>query len=80
MGTGQAHPVAAASLTAAFVSSRVLDVEGPVFAETINKVSSLLSQHVIRQLNAAVDIYHQDPALVAKEFLIANGLMPVTSP
>jgi osmoprotectant transport system substrate-binding protein len=60
------------------VSARVLDAEGPVFAQTINKVSSLLTLPVIRQLNAAVDISHQDPAYVARQFLMAHGLVPPT--
>ena len=50
--------------------------EGPAFASTINRVSALLSTDVIRQLNAAVDISHQNPAKVAKEFLLAHGLLP----
>jgi osmoprotectant transport system substrate-binding protein len=60
------------------VSVRVLDAEGPAFAATINKVSSLLTLPIIRQLNAAVDISGEDPALVAKQFLIAHGLVPAT--
>ena len=62
------------------VSALVLAAEGPVFAATINKVSSLLTQPAIQALNAAVDLSHQDPALVAKEFLVAHGLVPATQP
>jgi osmoprotectant transport system substrate-binding protein len=61
------------------VSVRVLDAEGPAFATTINKVSALLTLPVIRELNAAVDISGEDPAAVAKQFLIAHGLVPATS-
>ncbi len=60
------------------VSARVLDAEGPAFAATINRVSSLLTLSAIRQLNAAVDVWHQDPAVVAKEFLMAHGLVPAS--
>ncbi len=65
-GFGQVVPV---------VSARVLHLEGPAFAATINRVSALLTTAAIRRLNAAVDVYHQDPALVAKRFLLAHGLL-----
>jgi osmoprotectant transport system substrate-binding protein len=58
------------------VPSKVLVTEGPAFATTINRVSSLLTTQTMRQLNADVDIYHQDPAAVAKQFLVARGLVP----
>jgi glycine betaine/choline ABC-type transport system substrate-binding protein len=58
------------------VPVRVLDAEGPAFEGTINQVSALLTTAVIRQLNAAVDISGQDPAVVAKQFLQAHGLVP----
>jgi osmoprotectant transport system substrate-binding protein len=66
-GWGNAVPV---------VAARVVDAEGPAFVATINKVSALLTNDVIRQLNAAVDVSHQSPAKVAKEFLLAHGLVP----
>jgi osmoprotectant transport system substrate-binding protein len=66
-GWGNAVPV---------VAARVVDAEGPAFVATINKVSALLTNDVIRQLNAAVDISHQSPAKVAQEFLLAHGLLP----
>lgn len=59
------------------VPVRVLDAEGPAFEGTIDQVSALLSIPVMRQLNAAVDISGEDPALVAKQFLQAHGLVPV---
>jgi osmoprotectant transport system substrate-binding protein len=58
------------------VPSKVLVTEGPAFATTINRVSSLLTTQLMRQLNADVDIYHQDPTAVAKQFLVARGLVP----
>ena len=58
------------------VSARVLNQEGPAFTATINRVSRLLSTAVMRRLNAAVDVSHQDPATVAKQFLQAHGLVP----
>jgi osmoprotectant transport system substrate-binding protein len=61
------------------VPIRVLQAEGPAFAATINKVSALLSTAVIRQLNAAVDVSGETPAVVAQQFLIAHGLVPSTN-
>ncbi len=58
------------------VSKKVLAAEGPGFVATVNSVSALLTTRVMRRLNAAVDIYHQDPAAVAKQFLQAHGLGP----
>ena len=66
LGWGNVVPVA---------SPRLLDIEGPVFAATIDKVSSLLTLGVMRRLNAAVEVSHQDPAAVARKFLIAHGLI-----
>jgi osmoprotectant transport system substrate-binding protein len=66
LGWGNVVPVA---------SPRLLDIEGPVFAATVDKVSSLLTLGVMRRLNAAVEVSHQDPAAVARKFLIAHGLI-----
>jgi osmoprotectant transport system substrate-binding protein len=57
------------------VTEKVLDEEGPAFQTTIDKVSSLLTTAVIRQLNAAVAVDHQDPAKVAKQFLEAHHMV-----
>jgi osmoprotectant transport system substrate-binding protein len=56
------------------VKQSVLTAEGPAFAETINKVSALLTIPAIQQMNAAVSIDKQSPASVARRFLTANGL------
>jgi osmoprotectant transport system substrate-binding protein len=56
------------------VSKKLLTEEGPAFAQTLNAVSALLTNHVMQQLNAAVDIDKLDPAAVAAKFLKANGL------
>jgi osmoprotectant transport system substrate-binding protein len=61
------------------VSARVLSAEGPAFRTTIDRVSALLTARVMRELNAAVDVSHQDPTLVAKQFLQAHGLLPAGS-
>ena len=53
--------------------------EGPAFATTIDRVSRLLTVAVMRRLNAAVDISHQDPAVVAKHFLQAHGLVAASA-
>jgi osmoprotectant transport system substrate-binding protein len=61
------------------VSAKVLLAEGPAFAATLDRVSRLLTVPVMRRLNAAVDISHQDPAVVAKQFLQAHGLVPASA-
>ena len=57
------------------VSAKVLQAEGPAFAATINKVSSLLTLPVIRELNALVDLAGETPAGVASRFLADHGLI-----
>ena len=52
----------------------VLAAEGPAFAETLNKVSSLLTIKAIQQMNAGVSIDKQTASSVAQQFLHANGL------
>ncbi len=61
------------------VSSKVLDEEGPAFAATVNRVSALLTLPVIRAMNAAVDLGGQDPAGVARRFLVDHGVVPPSS-
>jgi osmoprotectant transport system substrate-binding protein len=58
------------------VSQKALDAEGPVFAQTINRVSARLTAQVMRQLDANVDVAHEDPADVARRFLLDTGLIP----
>jgi osmoprotectant transport system substrate-binding protein len=57
------------------VTAQTLAAEGPAFADTINRVSALLTLSVIRELNAQVDLSGVNPATVAKDFLIANGVI-----
>jgi osmoprotectant transport system substrate-binding protein len=66
-GWGNVVPVA---------SARALDAEGTVFADTINRVSALLTLSAMRELNAAVVLAGQDPATVAQQFLQEHGLLP----
>ncbi|MHB8658871.1 MAG: ABC transporter substrate-binding protein [Solirubrobacteraceae bacterium] len=61
------------------VTTQTLSAEGPAFASTIDTVSRLLTTPVMRQLGAAVDVYHQDPAAVAKQFLVEHGIVAATS-
>jgi osmoprotectant transport system substrate-binding protein len=61
------------------VSAQVLGTEGPVFEATINRVSALLTLSTIREMNAAVDIAGEDPATVARRFLVDHGVIPPTS-
>ena len=53
----------------------VLEREGPAFSATLNAVSAQLTNGVLRELNAAVDIDGRSPADVAHEFLQSNGLL-----
>ena len=57
------------------VSQKVLSAEGPAFQQTLNAVSSKLTDEAMRKMNAAVDLDKQDPAKVAQQFLAANGLV-----
>ncbi len=62
------------------VTVKALDAEGPVFAATINRVSALLTLDAMRELNAQVVLYNQDPATVAQQFLQAEGILPMPTP
>ena len=59
---------------APIVKKSVIKAEGPVFAQTLNKVSALLTLDAIRKMNAAVALDQQSPAAVARKFLEANHL------
>jgi glycine betaine/choline ABC-type transport system substrate-binding protein len=67
-GWGNVVPVA---------SAKALDAEGPVFIATVNRVSALLSLDAMRELNAQVVLYKQDPATVAQQFLQDEGILPM---
>jgi osmoprotectant transport system substrate-binding protein len=56
------------------VTDHLVKVEGAAFAQTVNKVSSLLTIPAIQQMNKAVSIDKLSAASVAKEFLKANHL------
>ena len=57
------------------IKQSVLNAEGPAFAQTINKVSALLTIPAIQKMNAAVALDQQSPSAVAHAFLQANGLL-----
>jgi osmoprotectant transport system substrate-binding protein len=57
------------------VRKDALRKEGPDFARTIDEVSGKLSTQALRLMNAAVELDSQSPALVARQFLAANGLL-----
>jgi osmoprotectant transport system substrate-binding protein len=61
------------------VSAKTLNEEGPVFAQTINRVSALLTLPAIRELNSLVDLSGESPAGVASRFLADHGLIPPSS-
>jgi osmoprotectant transport system substrate-binding protein len=60
---------------APIVKQSVVSAEGPAFAQTINKVSALLTIPAIQKMNAAVALDQQPFAQVARQFLAANGLV-----
>jgi osmoprotectant transport system substrate-binding protein len=70
-GWGNVVPVA---------STKALDAEGPVFIATVNRVSAMLTLDAMRELNAQVVLYHQDPATVAQQFLQDQGILPTPTP
>jgi osmoprotectant transport system substrate-binding protein len=61
------------------VTAKALDEEGPAFANTIDRVTALLTLPVIRELNAEVDLSGETPAGVASRFLADHGLIPPSS-
>lgn len=63
------------------VSAKMLAEEGPAFAQTINKVTALLTLPVVRELNALADpaLGGETPAGVASRFLADHGLIPPSS-
>ncbi len=62
------------------VSVKTLLAEGPAFAATVDRVSALLTEPVMRDLNADIDLAHGNPADVARTFLRAHGLVPPATP
>lgn len=56
------------------VKKSLLTSEGPAFAQTLDWVDTLLTQQAILQMNAAIQLHHIDPGVVARQFLTANGL------
>jgi osmoprotectant transport system substrate-binding protein len=56
------------------VKPSLLKKEGPAFQQTIDQVSSTLTNQVMQKLNAAVDLNKLQPKDVAQQFLKANNL------
>ena len=69
LGYGNVVPVATTSM---------LNAEGPSFRMTVDRVSALLTMPVIRGLNAELEVPGETPTGLAREFLIAHGLVPDT--
>jgi osmoprotectant transport system substrate-binding protein len=57
------------------ISKKKLDAMGPEFQDTVNAVTSKLTNEALQKMNGAVDLDKQKPAEVAKQFLQANGLL-----
>jgi len=60
---------------APIVKQSLLTTEGPAFAQTLNRVSALLTIPAIQKMNAAVALDQQSPTAVAHQFLQANNLL-----
>jgi osmoprotectant transport system substrate-binding protein len=56
------------------VSKKVLSAQGQGFQQTLDAVSSKLTNEALQKMNQAVDVDKQSPASVASQFLQANGL------
>jgi osmoprotectant transport system substrate-binding protein len=56
------------------VNKKKLAAWGPAFAQTLNAVTSKLTNEALQKMNAAVDLDKQKPKAVAAKFLEANGL------
>lgn len=57
------------------VSAKLVKEEGPAFAQTLDAVSALLTQTAMIKMNQAVVVDKISPAVVAHDFLKANGLL-----
>jgi osmoprotectant transport system substrate-binding protein len=54
----------------------VLKVEGPAFAQAIERVDALLTLQAMRGLNAEIDLGGHLPPEIAEQFLEGNGILP----
>lgn len=57
------------------VNTKKLAKLGPAFSSTLNAVSAKLTNEAMIKMNGAVDLDKKKPAVVAKAFLQANGLL-----
>jgi osmoprotectant transport system substrate-binding protein len=57
------------------ISNKLIQKEGPAFAQTLNAVDATLTDTVMQKLNAAVVLDKVDAATVAHDFLKANKLL-----
>ena len=57
------------------IEQEVLRRQGPEFERTVNAISAKLTNRRLREMNGAVDLDGRDPADVACEFLLAEGLL-----
>lgn len=47
----------------------------PAIADIVNELTALLTDQVMQELNAKADVDGEDPADIAREFLVAQGLI-----
>jgi osmoprotectant transport system substrate-binding protein len=56
------------------IEQEVLRRQGPKFEATVNRITENLTNRALRSMNGAVDLDGREPAEVAREFLLAEGL------
>jgi osmoprotectant transport system substrate-binding protein len=57
------------------VRKDVADMAGPDLQKTVDRISAQLTDETMQELNARVDLDHQDPATVARNYLRDKGLV-----
>lgn len=57
------------------LSKRAADEQGPGFLRAVNRVSALLTQKAMIELNWQVELQQKSPVTVAKAFLLAHHLL-----
>jgi osmoprotectant transport system substrate-binding protein len=57
------------------VRKDVADMAGPDLEKTVELISAQLTDETMQELNARVDLDHEDPATVARRYLRDKGLV-----
>jgi osmoprotectant transport system substrate-binding protein len=57
------------------VRKQAADAAGPDLERTVDQINTGLTDETMQELNARVDLDHQDPAVVARNYLRRTGLV-----